>query len=206
MIVLEDRERHLGAGLPAAERAALAVGIVVADPHGDRHVVGEADEPGVVLVVGRAGLAGDERRKAPDCALAVPRCEHALQHRLQLIERHPIGRSDPPPKRRPRAGRPSGRCARSTRSRAAPGARPRWRSPHRTPRGRSAAPAGRPARTDSSARIPCRPAPPARARRRGRGCPRDSYSMPPSSSRTVTRFLEFSSARRIVTTPEAPLS
>ena len=49
----------MAAGRAAAERAALAVGVVIADPDRDGHVIGEADEPGVILIVGGAGLAGD---------------------------------------------------------------------------------------------------------------------------------------------------
>jgi hypothetical protein len=32
----------------------------IADPDRDRHLLGEADEPGVAVVLGRAGLAGGE--------------------------------------------------------------------------------------------------------------------------------------------------
>ena len=73
------------AGRAAAERAALAVGIVVADPDRDGDVVGEAHEPGIVLVVGGAGLAGDEGRKLRQRARGAAR-QHALQHGLELIE------------------------------------------------------------------------------------------------------------------------
>src|SRR6266540_6831825 len=52
---LEDRDCDVAAGGAAAERAPLAVGIVVADPDGDGDVVGEADEPGIVFIVGGAG-------------------------------------------------------------------------------------------------------------------------------------------------------
>jgi hypothetical protein len=48
---LEDGRRYLAAGLSAPKSAALAVSVVVPDPDGDGDVVGEADEPGVVLVV-----------------------------------------------------------------------------------------------------------------------------------------------------------
>ena len=70
---LEDRHRDVAAGRAAAERAALAVGIVVADPDRDGDVVGEADEPGVVLVVGGAGLAGDIGGETARSPRAVPR-------------------------------------------------------------------------------------------------------------------------------------
>src|SRR5262249_52523711 len=52
----EDRQRHLGPGLAGAERAALAVGVVIADPHRHRDLVGEADEPRVVFLIAGAGL------------------------------------------------------------------------------------------------------------------------------------------------------
>src|SRR5262249_18240576 len=54
----EDRHRGVAAGRAAAERAA-AVGVVVADPHGHRDIIRETDEPGVVLVLAGAGLAGE---------------------------------------------------------------------------------------------------------------------------------------------------
>ena len=50
----------------AGDRLAAELGlhrlqaVGVADPHGDRELVGEADEPGVAVVLGRAGLAGGE--------------------------------------------------------------------------------------------------------------------------------------------------
>src|SRR6516165_1029235 len=56
---LEDRDRNAAAGCAAAKRAPLAAGIVVAEPDRNRHLVAEAHEPGIVLVVGGAGLAGD---------------------------------------------------------------------------------------------------------------------------------------------------
>ena len=70
---LEDRQRHFRAGLAAPKGAALAVGIVVADPDRDRDVIGEADEPGVVLVIGGAGLAADIGREMLRTTRAVPR-------------------------------------------------------------------------------------------------------------------------------------
>src|SRR5262249_1070076 len=48
---LEDRHGDVAAGRAAAEGAALAGGVVVADPNRDRDVVGEADEPCVVLLI-----------------------------------------------------------------------------------------------------------------------------------------------------------
>src|SRR5262245_61518590 len=56
---LENRHRHAATGRAAAQRAALAVRIVVADPHRHGHVIREPHEPGVVLYVGGSGLAGD---------------------------------------------------------------------------------------------------------------------------------------------------
>ena len=56
-----DRQRRFGAGLAGPDRLLL----VVADPHPDRDVGIEPDEPRVGVVVGRAGLAADrpvERR------------------------------------------------------------------------------------------------------------------------------------------------
>jgi hypothetical protein len=55
---LEDRHRNPATRRTAAERAPPVVGVVIADPHRDRHVVGEAD---VVRIVGGAGLSGDVR-------------------------------------------------------------------------------------------------------------------------------------------------
>src|SRR5215467_4323619 len=79
---LEDRHGDVAAGRAAAEGAALAVGVVVADPDRDGDVVGEAHEPGVVLLVGGAGLARDIGSEAGDRARRAPR-QHALQHRLE---------------------------------------------------------------------------------------------------------------------------
>ena len=50
-----DRQRGFGAGHVAADRALL----IEADPDADRDVRIEADEPGIGVVVGRAGLAAD---------------------------------------------------------------------------------------------------------------------------------------------------
>src|SRR5262249_39327514 len=58
---LEDRYCNVAAGRAAAQRAALAVGVVVADPDRDSDVVGEPHEPGIVLLVGGAGLPRDIR-------------------------------------------------------------------------------------------------------------------------------------------------
>src|SRR5262245_63234955 len=54
---LEDRHRQAPAGLAATERAPPAIGVVITDPDRDGHLIREADEPGIVLVIGRAGLA-----------------------------------------------------------------------------------------------------------------------------------------------------
>src|SRR6516225_3884209 len=70
---LEDRHGDVAAGRAAAEGAALAAGVVVADPNRDGDVVGEADEPGVVLLIGGAGLARDIGGEAGDRARRAPR-------------------------------------------------------------------------------------------------------------------------------------
>ena len=90
---LEDRHGDVAAGRAAAERTALAAGVVVADPNRDGDVVGEADEPGVVLLIGGAGLARDIGGEAGDRARRAPR-QHALQHGLELIERGAVDRGD----------------------------------------------------------------------------------------------------------------
>ena len=51
----EDRDGDTAAGRASAERPALAVRVVVADPDRDRNVVGETDEPDVILLIGGAG-------------------------------------------------------------------------------------------------------------------------------------------------------
>src|SRR5215469_94822 len=56
---LEDWQRHMLPRPAGAERAALPVAVVVADPDRDRHVVGEANDPAVDRILGRAGLASD---------------------------------------------------------------------------------------------------------------------------------------------------
>jgi len=89
----EDRDGDTAAGRATAERTALAVRVVVANPDRDRNVVGETHEPGVVLVVGRAGLAGDVWREAGDGA-GGSTCQHALHHALELIEGGTIDRAD----------------------------------------------------------------------------------------------------------------
>src|SRR5262245_13446850 len=63
---LENRHRDATTGRAAAQRAAFAVGIVVAEPHRHGHVIREAHEPGVVFNVGGSSLAGDVWRKTGD--------------------------------------------------------------------------------------------------------------------------------------------
>src|SRR5262249_44365696 len=63
---LEDRDCNGAAGRAAAQRAALAVGVVVANPDRDSDVVGEPHEPGIVLLVGGAGLPRDIGGKTGD--------------------------------------------------------------------------------------------------------------------------------------------
>src|SRR5262249_30306639 len=58
----EDRHREATTGRTATERPPLAAGIVIAEPDCDRYLVGEPDEPGIVFIVGGAGLAGDRGR------------------------------------------------------------------------------------------------------------------------------------------------
>ena len=87
---LKDRKRQPRSGLGRTERAALAVAVVVADPHRDGHVIGEADEPAVDRILGRAGLAGDIGRERADRARGAAG-DDALQHGLELIEGGVIG-------------------------------------------------------------------------------------------------------------------
>ena len=76
--LLEDRARLDDEVVPdlrreraAGHRLAVELGlhrrelVRVADPDGDRHLLGEADEPGVAEVLRRAGLAGREARRTP---------------------------------------------------------------------------------------------------------------------------------------------
>src|SRR5215510_10903489 len=90
---LEHRSGHARPGLAAAERAALAIGVVVSDPYRHRDVVAEAHKPGVVLAVGGAGLARHIRGHAGEVARG-PALQHTLQHGLELIERDLVGRAD----------------------------------------------------------------------------------------------------------------
>ena len=91
--LLEDRHRHAAAGLAAAKRAPLAL-VVVADPDADRHVIGEADEPGIVLVVAGAGLAADIGGELADRARRAAR-HHALENGAQLEERRTVAAGEP---------------------------------------------------------------------------------------------------------------
>ena len=133
----------------AAERAALAA-IVVADPDRDRHVIGEADEPGVVLLVAGAGLAADVMARGTRCARAGAARQHALQDALELEERDLVGRADRDQRRCSGGDRSPCRRVRPTRPHAAPAASLRWRWRRRRSQDRSPAPAARPARTGSS--------------------------------------------------------
>src|SRR5262249_41013963 len=90
---LEDRHSDVATGRAAPEGAVLAGGVVVADPNRGGDVVGETDEPGVVLLIGGAGLARDIRGEAGDRARRAPR-QHALQHGLELIEGGAVDRGD----------------------------------------------------------------------------------------------------------------
>src|SRR5262245_59781653 len=56
---LIDGHGQAPAGLAAAERAPSAIGDVITDPDCDGDLIRETDEPGIVLVIGRAGLARD---------------------------------------------------------------------------------------------------------------------------------------------------
>jgi hypothetical protein len=76
----EDRNRNPAAGGAAAERAALAVGVIVAEPDRNRHLVGEAHEPGVVLAVGGASLTGNIR-----CEIGDGACGASAQTQHMLI-------------------------------------------------------------------------------------------------------------------------
>src|SRR5882672_474035 len=90
---LKDGDRHARAGPAAAERAPPAIGVVVADPDRHGHIIREADEPGIVLVVGRASLASDVGCERADPARG-PALNDSLEHGLQLIESSPIGGAD----------------------------------------------------------------------------------------------------------------
>jgi hypothetical protein len=72
---LEDWDGNAAAGCAVAQREALAIGIVVAEPYCNRHFVAEADEPGIVPVIGGAGLAGDIRRETGDRARGAARLQ-----------------------------------------------------------------------------------------------------------------------------------
>ena len=59
---------------PPVEPLPSALRLVVAHIEADDEVRRVADEPGVLLVVGRAGLAGDRPAELGDGDVAVPRC------------------------------------------------------------------------------------------------------------------------------------
>src|SRR5262249_47013283 len=89
---LEDRERNVCPGRSGSERAALAIAVGVTYPDGDRYIVGEADEPGIVFVLAGPSLAGHVGGEITD-RMRGPTLHHSLHHRLQLIERGRIGRN-----------------------------------------------------------------------------------------------------------------
>ena len=90
---LEDWDSDAAPGRTAAESAAFAAGVVVAEPDRDGYVIGEAHEPGVVFLVRGAGLARDIGRKAGDRMRGAAR-QHALHHGLELVERRAVYGSD----------------------------------------------------------------------------------------------------------------
>src|SRR5262249_52834983 len=83
--VSDDRRRDMAAGRTAAEMPRL----VVTDVDADRDVGRIADEPGVLFVVGGAGLAGDRLadrlHHGPGATL-----HHAPQDRRDLVGGHRI--------------------------------------------------------------------------------------------------------------------
>ena len=127
--------------------------IVEADPHGAERAAGEADEPGVGVVVRRAGLAGGgatERRARP------PRCRARRRRAIMSCELERDRARRAAGRRRRRRARPDRRRrSRRTRSKRRAGIEPRDpRGPrHRTARRRRAGPAPRTAaRSPSRAR------------------------------------------------------
>src|SRR6266436_7416064 len=82
---VKDRYRHRSPRRAAAQRTAPSSGIVVAEPNCHRNVVGEADEPNIVLILGGTRLAGDVRGEPGNGAGGSTR-EDALQHGLELIK------------------------------------------------------------------------------------------------------------------------
>src|SRR5258708_5316768 len=82
---VKHRYRHGSPRRAAAQSTAPSTGIVVAEPDCDRNVVGEADEPYIVLILGGARLAGDVGGEPCNGAGGSAR-QHALQHGLELIK------------------------------------------------------------------------------------------------------------------------
>src|SRR5262249_32288780 len=84
---------HMAAGRTASQRTTLCVGIIVADPDRNRYVVGESNEPSVVLIVRGTGLSGNIGRKICQRSGRAS-CQDSLQHGLELIEGSRIYRSN----------------------------------------------------------------------------------------------------------------
>jgi hypothetical protein len=81
---------NTGRGQRAAGRtAAHRLRRVEADEDAGHQVGGVADEPGVLFLVGGAGLAGGWAIEV-DLAGAVPRCDHAFHHRGDLVGGHRV--------------------------------------------------------------------------------------------------------------------
>src|SRR5271154_4939527 len=74
-----------GSSVALTERARL----VIAHVDADRDVGREADEPGILGLVGRAGLARDRFADFLYCGRRA-RLNNALQHRSDLVGRHRI--------------------------------------------------------------------------------------------------------------------
>ncbi len=80
-----------GGGGRAARHAAHGLVVVLADPDGGDEAAGVADEPGVLVVRGRAGLAGDVA-PADGGGTAAARGDHAAQHLVHIVERRVVDR------------------------------------------------------------------------------------------------------------------
>ena len=90
---LEDRNGNAATRRAAPERVTLAAGIIIAEPHSNGDVVGKAHKPGIVLIIGGAGLAGNKRGKVSDGACGATR-QDPLHHALELIEGGTVDRPD----------------------------------------------------------------------------------------------------------------